>query len=450
MKLKYLLILSLLCKIYAAKIGIIGTGYVGLVTGICFAEGGHNVTCVDISSERISNLNNGILPIYEDGLEGLVNKNINNNIFFTNDVKKTVEENDFIFLAVNTPSRDDGSCNTDFLENAFNDIIKVVKKQNQPKIVVTKSTVAIGTNFKLQKIADDHGLNKLISVVSNPEFLREGFAVHDCFNPSRIVVGSSDLTAAQKVASLYDFLNIPSKKIVVADTKTAELIKYASNSFLAMKLVFINELAMLCNKIDASIEQTSVGMGLDDRIGGLFLKAGPGISGSCFPKDVKALNYTLNLHGIDGIVKQITCVDNVYKKEIINKCFDLVGDIKNPKISLLGLTFKAGTDDIRDSMSVLLIDSFKNKATISAYDPKGIDNMKRLYPKINYYDNALSACVGADLVIIVTEWPEIAKLDINDLAQVVSHKNIVDLRNLFSVQEFINNNFKYFNLGRNN
>lgn len=439
-----------LSTIHTAKIGVIGTGYVGLVTGICFAEGGHDVTCSDINIDRIVNLNNFILPIYEDGLEELVKKNINKNIIFTHDAVKAVEENDFIFLAVNTPSRDDGSCNTDFLENAFNDILKVVKYQNKQKIVVTKSTVAVGTNFKLQKIADEHGLKELISVVSNPEFLREGFAVYDCFNPSRIVVGSNDIAAALKVSRLYDFLNLPDKKILITDTKTAELIKYASNSFLAMKLVFINELAMLCNKIDASIEQTALGMGMDERIGSLFLKAGPGISGSCFPKDVKALNYTLDLHGINGIVKQITCVDNEYKKQIINECFELIGDIKNPKIALLGLTFKAGTDDIRDSMSVLLIDAFKDKATISAYDPKGIDNMKRLYPKINYYDNALSACVGADLVIIVTEWPEIAKLDIRDLAQVVSHKNIVDLRNLFSVQEFISNNFKYFNLGRNN
>jgi UDPglucose 6-dehydrogenase len=411
-KLKYLLIIILLGQIYAAKIGVIGTGYVGLVTGVCFAEGGNEVTCADINMQRISNLNNGILPIYEDGLEELVNKNINKNIIFTSDVLKTVEENDFIFLAVNTPSRDDGSCNTDFLENAFNDIIKVVKKQNKPKIVVTKSTVAIGTNFKLQKIADDLGLNELISVVSNPEFLREGFAIYDCFNPSRIVVGSSDLAVAQKVSRLYDFLNLPEQKKVITDTKTAELIKYASNSFLAMKLVFVNELAMLCNKIDASIEQAALGMGLDERIGSLFLKAGPGISGSCFPKDVKALSYTLDLHGINGIVKQINLVDNVYKNEIINKCFELVGDIKNPKIALLGLTFKAGTDDIRDSMSVLLINAFKDKATISAYDPKGIDNAKKLYPEINYCDDALNACVEADLVIIVTEWPEIAKSNI--------------------------------------
>lgn len=447
---KYLLIFILLGQIYAAKIGVIGTGYVGLVTGVCFAEGGHEVTCADINMQRISNLNNGILPIYEDGLEELVNKNINKNIIFTSDVLKTVEENDFIFLAVNTPSRDDGSCNTDFLENAFNDIIKVVKKQNKPKIVVTKSTVAIGTNFKLQKIADDLGLNELISVVSNPEFLREGFAIYDCFNPSRIVVGSSDLAVAQKVSRLYDFLNLPEQKKVITDTKTAELIKYASNSFLAMKLVFVNELAMLCNKIDASIEQAALGMGLDERIGSLFLKAGPGISGSCFPKDVKALSYTLDLHGINGIVKQINLVDNFYKNKIINKCFELVGDIKNPKIALLGLTFKAGTDDIRDSMSVLLINAFKDKATISAYDPKGIDNAKKLYPEINYCDDALNACVEADLVIIVTEWPEIAKLNISDIALNVSHKNIVDLRNLFSVQEYKKYNFNYFNLGRNN
>jgi UDPglucose 6-dehydrogenase len=439
-----------LSNIQPAKIGVIGTGYVGLVTGICFAEGGHDVTCSDINIDRIANLNNRILPIYEDGLEELVNNNLNKNIIFTHDVTKTVEENDFIFLAVNTPSRDDGSCNTDFLENAFNEIIKVVKNQVKPKIVVTKSTVAVGTNFKLQKIAEEHGLKELISVVSNPEFLREGFAVHDCFNPARLVVGSNDLAAAQKVSRLYDFLKLPDIKILITDTKTAELIKYASNSFLAMKLVFINELAMLCNKIDASIEQTALGMGMDERIGSLFLKAGPGICGSCFPKDVKALNYTLDLHGINGIVKQITCVDNEYKKQIINKCFELIGDIKNPKIALLGLTFKAGTDDIRDSMSVLLIDAFKDKATISAYDPKGIDNAKKLYPDINYCDDALNACAGADLVIIVTEWPEIAKLNISDIALNVSHKNIVDLRNLFSVQEFINNNFKYFNLGRNN
>jgi UDPglucose 6-dehydrogenase len=448
--LKYLLILILLGNIYTAKIGFIGTGYVGLVTGVCFAEGGHAVTCSDINTQRISNLNNGILPIYEDGLEELVNKNINKNIIFTHDVLKTVEENDFIFLAVNTPSRDDGSCNTDFLENAFNDVINVVKKQNKPKIVVTKSTVAIGTNFKLQKIANDLGLNKLISVVSNPEFLREGFAVYDCFNPSRIVVGSGFKDSAQKVASLYDFLNLPKQKIVITDTKTAELIKYASNSFLAMKLVFVNELAMLCNKIDASIEKTALGMGLDERIGSLFLKAGPGISGSCFPKDVKALSYTLDLNGINGIVKQINLVDNFYKKEIINKCFELVGDIENPKIALLGLTFKAGTDDIRDSMSVLLIDAFKDKAIISAYDPKGIDNAKKLYPDINYCDDPLNACAGADLVIIVTEWPEIAKLNISDMALNVSHKNIVDLRNLFSVQEYKKYSFNYLNLGRNN
>jgi UDPglucose 6-dehydrogenase len=437
-------------NIDCAKIGVIGTGYVGLVTGVCFAEGGHNVICVDINKQRIDDLNNNILPIYEDGLEDLVKKNIHKNIIFNHDVKKTLEENDFIFLAVNTPSREDGSCNTDYLEKAFFQIVEVVKTQKQKKIVCTKSTVAIGTNEKLQKIANDNFLENLISVVSNPEFLREGFAIHDCFNPSRIVVGSSDVEAAQKVADLYNFLNLPKTKIVLTDTKTAELIKYASNSFLALKLVYINELAMFCNKINASIEQTSFGMGLDDRIGSLFLKAGPGISGSCFPKDVKALSYTLNLHSMNGIIQKITEVDSNYKKQIVDKCIEFLGDVKNPKVCLLGLTFKAGTDDIRDSISVLLIDVLKDKATISAYDPKGIENTKKLYPDINYFDDPLNACEGAHLVVVVTEWPEIASLDIKDLALKVSHKNIVDLRNLFSVHEYKKYSFNYFNLGRNN
>lgn len=446
---KYIFTLLFLLNINCAKIGIIGTGYVGLITGICFAESGHNVTCVDINKQRIDDLNNNVLPIYEDGLEELVKKNINKNIFFTCDVNKSIEENDFIFLAINTPSCDDGSCNIDYLESAYNFIIDIVKEQKIKKIICIKSTVAIGTNYYLQQLATDNGLNDLISVVSNPEFLREGFAIYDSFNPSRIIIGSSDIIAAQKVADLYNFLNLPKNKIVLTDTKTAELIKYASNSFLALKLVYINELAMLCNKIDASIEQTSFGMGLDDRIGSLFLKAGPGISGSCFPKDVKALSYILNLHNMNGIINQITTIDNNYKKNIIAKCLEFIGDIKNPKIALLGLTFKAGTDDVRDSMSLLLIDTFKDKATISAFDPKGIANTKKIYPELNYCSDPLQACNGAHLVIIVTEWPEIASIDLKDLALRVSYKNIIDLRNLYSIHEFKKYNFSYFNLGRN-
>lgn len=335
----------------------------------------------------------------------------------------------------------------DYLHAAFKTIADTVKEQQKPKIVCTKSTVAIGTNKTLQDIADRE-VPGLITVVSNPEFLREGLAIYDCFNPSRIVVGAKDKDAAKKVANLYSFLNVPKEKILITDTTTAELIKYASNTFLALKLVYINELADYCNRIGASIEDTSSGMGMDERIGKLFLNAGPGIAGSCFPKDVKSLDYSLKNENIEGLINNISKADMQHKELIISVCRDFIENRINPKIAILGLTFKSGTDDLRDSISLILIDNFKDTCQISTYDPKGMDNAKMLYPELIYANNAVDACKDADLVILATEWNEFKDLDLKEVAKVVKNKNIVDLRNMLSVKDLKENGFNYYNLGR--
>ena len=427
---------------------MIGTGYVGLVSGTCFAEIGNQVYCVDKNTSKINNLNSGISPIYEPGLDELIKKNYKaKRLFFTTDLKKAVNSSDIIFICVGTPTKK-GSLNVDlsFVYKSTKEIISSTKKK---KIIVTKSTVPVGTGDEIEKIIKKLK-KKNFEVISNPEFLREGEAIRDFRYPDRIVVGSNNKKIFKKMKVLYTPLISKGAKFFTTSRRGAELIKYASNAFLATKIAFINEISNLCEKTGVSVEDISLGIGSDKRIGSRFLRAGPAYGGSCFPKDTKGLvsigdKNKINLSIVKSVIRSNQNRVNLHTKRI----HKIIGsNIKNKRIAFLGVTFKPNTDDMRDSTSLKMIPYLcKKGAKVSYYDPSG---KKKEFSKIKncrYENNIKNNCKNADLIILLTEWDEFKALDFKKINQNRNFK-IYDLRNLYRLDQMKEKNLKYYSVGR--
>ena len=431
------------------KLCMIGTGYVGLVSGVCFADLGNDVICVDKDIKKINSLTKGNIPIYEPGLSELVVKNYKNKrLSFSTDLKKSIKESDIIFICVGTPTQKNG--NSADLSQIY-EVAKFISKSiNKFKIIITKSTVPVTTGDEIEKILLKKNSKKKFSVLSNPEFLREGEAIRDFIYPDRIVVGSNDKKANRIMKNLYSPLISKGAQYLNTSRRAAELIKYASNSFLATKITFINEIANLCEKTGINIEDISIGIGLDKRIGSRFLRAGPGYGGSCFPKDTKAITSTAdkfktNLSVIKSVIKSNENRSNLLLKrvyEILNK------KIKNKKITFLGVTFKANTDDMRDSSSLSMIPALAKKgAKIKYFDPSGY---KKEFLKLKNVHNSSTikeSLDGSDLVIIHTEWNDFKSINFKNL---VKNKKLIifDMRNIYSPQKIKKQGLKYYSVGR--
>ena len=430
------------------KICVIGAGYVGLVSGTCFAELGNNVICVDNNSNKISKLKNGEIPIYEPGLEELIIRNLKQKrLKFSSNISESIKKSDLIFICVGTPTNP--KSNKADLKYVYQVLMDIKKNLNKYKIIVTKSTVPVTTGDKIQNLLTTKNNKKLFDVVSNPEFLREGEAIRDFMFPDRVVVGTNSKKANNVLKNLYSPIIKKKGRYFNTSRRSAEIIKYASNAFLATKITFINEISNLCEKLNVDVTDISVGMGSDERIGGRFLRAGPGYGGSCFPKDTRALVSTSKKFKTNlSIVKStIYSNDNRYKY-LLNKIKQILNNkMKNKKITFLGVTFKAGTDDMRDSASLKLIPYLTKKgAKVSYYEPTGIKNDfdKK---KVSYFNNIKDACTKSDLIIIHTEWNEFKQLNFNKLNNKKKFK-IYDLRNLYSPSKMKNKNIEYYSIGR--
>ena len=431
------------------KICMIGTGYVGLVSGACFADLGNTVWCVDKDKSKINMLNDNEIPIFEPGLAELVNKNfISGRLKFTTDIKLAINNSDIIFICVGTPTlKFNRSANLKYVFKAAQEISRSIKKF---KIIVTKSTVPVGTGDKIEKIILKKRSKKFFEVVSNPEFLREGEAIRDFRFPDRIVVGSNNKKVIRKLESLYNPLIKKGAKFFSTNRRGAEVIKYASNAFLATKISYINEIANLCEKINVNVEDVSIGIGLDQRIGSRFLRAGPAYGGSCFPKDTKAITVTADQHKIDlSIIKSVIKSNEKRRHLLTGKIFKILGNkIKNKRITFLGVTFKPNTDDMRESTSLLMIPFLAKKgAKINYYDPSGAKNEFSKYKNVSFSENITDACDRSDLVVIHTEWEEFKALDFKKLSKNKKFK-IYDLRNLYSHILMEKKGFKYYSIGR--
>jgi len=428
---------------------MIGTGYVGLVSGACFADLGNLVYCVDNNQNKIEMLNDGEIPIYEPGLSEIVKKNyLSNRLKFTSDLKTAVEKSEIIFICVGTPtSKKSGSAD---LKNVFKVANQISNHINKFKIIVNKSTVPITTGDKIEKIISKSNKKKIFEVVSNPEFLREGEAIRDFRFPDRIVVGSNSKKVIRKMQSLYDPLIKKGAVFFSTNRRGAELIKYASNAFLATKISVINEIANLCEKTGVNVEDVSLGMGLDKRIGGRFLRAGPAYGGSCFPKDTKALAVTGDLYKTNlSIIKAVIKSNTKRKMLLIERIKKILSNkIKNKKIAVLGVTFKPNTDDMRQSTSLSLIPYLqKSGAKVTYYDPSGEKKVFSKLRNISFCNDVKLACRQADLVIIHTEWDEFKTIDFSKMVKNKKFK-IYDMRNLYSPQKMKKLGFSYYSIGR--
>ena len=430
------------------RLCMIGTGYVGLVSGACFSDLGNDVICVDKDLKKVADLKRGIIPIYEPGLDELVLKNYKNKrLEFSTDLKNSVSRSDIVFICVGTPTKKNGS------GADLSQIYKVAKEIRSSiskfKIIITKSTVSVTTGDEIEKIISQKVSKKLFSVVSNPEFLREGEAIRDFYKPDRIVIGTNDKKSNNLLKNLYSPLISRGAKYINTSRRAAELIKYASNAFLATKITFINEMANLCEKIDVNIEDISIGIGLDKRIGGRFLRAGPAYGGSCFPKDTKAIattgdQFQTNLSVIKSVIKSNENRSSLLLKRIFEI---LKGQIKNKKICFLGVTFKANTDDMRDSSSLLMIPSLiKKGAKINYFDPTGEKVEFNKLKNVKFSNNINSAIKQSDLIIIHTEWNDFKSINFKKEVQNKKFK-IFDMRNIYSSIKMKKLNIKYFGIG---
>ena len=431
------------------KLCMIGTGYVGLVSGACFADLGNDVICVDKNIHKINNLKSGIIPIYEPGLNEIVKKNYKvGRLKFSLDLKGAVNKSSIIFICVDTPSiKNSNSAN---LNNVFNVIKQISKSIKSFKIIITKSTIPVTTGDKIEKILSSEISKKLFSVVSNPEFLREGEAIRDFMYPDRIVIGTENKKVNKILKSLYSPLISKGAKYINTSRRAAELIKYASNSFLATKITFINEIANLCEKTNINVEDVAIGMGLDNRIGSSFLRVGPPYGGSCFPKDTKAIVSTANKFKTDlTLVKKVILSNSNRSKLLLKKMSNILSNkFKNKKICCLGVTFKANTDDIRESFCLKIIPFFSNKGSFISYiDPTGEKNEFKKFKNVKFSNSIKQACYKSDLIVIHTEWNEFKSLNFKKL---VNKKNfaIYDLRNIYSPEKMKKLKIKYFGIGR--
>lgn len=433
------------------KICFIGTGYVGLVSGVCFSDLGNSVICIDKDREKLTQLENGNIPIFEPGLSELVRKNLDaGRLSFSDDLIGSIKKSDIVFIAVGTPTAKDG-VSAD-LSQVFSVAKLISKGIKSHKIIVTKSTVPIGTGDKIEKILNKNKKKGLFTIISNPEFLREGEAIKDFKYPDRIVIGTNDKRVIKIFNELYRPIINKGAAFVSCSRRTAELIKYASNAFLATKISFINEIANLCEKVHVNIDDVSVGIGLDKRIGSRFLRAGPAYGGSCFPKDTKALakvgkNYNSPLSIINSVIN----FNEKRKKDIENNIYKILHNkIKNKIICFLGVTFKANTDDLRDSSAINLISKFiKKGAKINYYEPTGSKEILDKHKNVKYFDDLYLAVKKVDLIIIHTEWDEFKNLNFSKIKNNNKKVIIYDLRNLYDNSSFINkNNISYYSIGR--
>ena len=427
------------------KILVTGTGYVGLVTAVCLAEKGHNVVCYDVIKEKIDMLNSGKSPIFEDGLEELMEKN-KDKITYTYDKKIAYKDNDVIFVGVGTPERVDGSANLDYIYAVADDIVENI---NKDCLVVIKSTVPIGTNYKIEKYIQDrlNGKHK-IEIASNPEFLAQGTAVRDTLDAQRIVIGTHSKWAEQILKEVYK--NFEKSIILSTDINSAEMIKYASNDFLALKISYINEIANLCETLGANIEDVSKGMGLDLRIGNKFLNAGIGYGGSCFPKDTKALHWLAKVNDCElKTVKAAIDVNQNQKIRLIEKSKKYYSRLNGLNVAVLGLAFKPGTDDLREAPSLINVEYLKNYgANIKAWDPIAQENFRKVFPDINYCDTIEETIKDADLCFIFTEWKEVKEFDISKYESLMRNPIILDGRNCYDLEQMQKYNIAYESIGR--
>ena len=429
---------------------MIGSGYVGLVSGACFSDFGHDVVCVDKDAGKIDALKAGRMPIFEPGLDTLVAANVNaGRLTFTTDLKSAVAGADAIFIAVGTPSRrGDGHADLTYVFDATREIAAAL---TGPTVIVTKSTVPVGTGDKVEAILREMVPTVDVAVVSNPEFLREGAAIGDFKRPDRIVIGTEDARAMQVMRDIYRPLYLNESPILFTARRTAELIKYAANAFLATKITFINEIADLCEAVGANVQDVSRGIGLDNRIGSKFLHAGPGYGGSCFPKDTLALLKTAEDYGAPvRIVEAVVQVNDSRKRAMGRKVISaLGGDARGKSVAILGLTFKPNTDDMRDAPSLAIIQSLIDAgAHIRAYDPEGMEAAQAMMPQVTYCRDAYEAAAGADAIAIVTEWDIFRALDLKRLAAAMAAPVMVDLRNIYQLEEAARAGFVYSSVGR--
>jgi len=434
------------------KITIIGTGYVGLVSGAGISDFGHSVTCVDISSDIIELLNQGKTQIYEPSLDELVQKNVKaGRLKFSTDIVRAIQHSEIIFIAVGTPQSNDGSADLSSVES----VVKIIGQHiNSYKIICTKSTVPVGTGDWIINLINKGNKNNIeFDYVSNPEFLREGSAVKDFLWPDRVVIGTKSNSAFSAMRDVYGPLYINQKPIIHTSVTTAEMIKYAANSFLALKISYINEVANLCDELGADIHQVVEAMGKDGRISPKFLHPGPGFGGSCFPKDIKAFaklsrQSGLYMNTIEAVIK----ANEFQKKRMVEKMRALVGgNFQGKFITILGLAFKPNTDDVRESPAINLIKSINNEGGyIRAYDPISNNSMKKLHPEVEYFSNWQDACKNSNGVVVMTEWNEFRSINLELLSSLLESPVILDARNIFNVEKLKEYNFKYENFGRSN
>ena len=431
------------------KLCMIGVGYVGLVSGVCFSDVGNTVYCVDNDKKKIDSLNNGVVPIFEPGLEEILKKNQKlKRLIFTTDLKNAITNSDIIFICVGTPTKkDSNSANLKYVFNVVRELKKIIKKY---KIIITKSTVPVTTGDQIEKILSNLKKKNLIDVVSNPEFLREGEAIRDFIYPDRVIVGSESKKATSILKSLYLPILKKTSRFFLTSRRGAELIKYSSNAFLATKITFINEIANLCEKTNVDVKDISLGMGSDERIGARFLRAGPAYGGSCFPKDTRALidigkKFKTNLSIVKSVVKS-----NDNRKKLLTKKVEIIlnGKLKNKTITFLGVTFKPNTDDMREASSIPMIKYLNKKnCKVRYYDPSGKKNEFNKLKNVKYCSNISNACIKTDLIILHTEWNEFKILNFKNL---VKKKNFIiyDLRNLYSYSKMKKLKIRYFSIGR--
>jgi UDPglucose 6-dehydrogenase len=427
------------------KICVIGTGYVGLVTGVCMAALGNNVTCVDIDRKKISNLKKGILPIYEPGLDDLLKKN-KKRVKFTNSIKEGIADVQIIFIAVGTPPTESGEADLTFVKSVAKEIGKNMKSS---KIIVDKSTVPAGTGDIVESIIEEYSKGKYkFDVASCPEFLKEGSAINDFMNPDRVVIGAKRREAAEKVAEIFKPLNT---KIVISDIRSAEMIKHASNTFLAMKISFINEVANICERVGADVEVVANGMGLDKRIGRMFLNAGAGYGGSCFPKDVAALRCMATNENYEPILlSAVMEVNRQQRKIIVNKIKNIMGTLEGRQIGILGIAFKPNTDDIRDAVSVDVINALLEKGCrIKAFDPVAMPNAKKVVRGVDFVKDSYAAAENVECLVVLTEWNEFRELDMAKIKSLMKKPAVVDGRNIYDPEKLRKLGFEYSGIGRN-
>lgn len=429
---------------------MIGTGYVGLVSGTCFADFGHVVTCIDKDASKIDALNNGQIPIYEPGLQDLVAKNVEENrLFFSTDPAEAIKQADAVFIAVGTPTRrGDGHADLSYVYAASEEIAQLIDGFT---VVVTKSTVPVGTGDEVEAIIAKTNPDADFAVVSNPEFLREGAAISDFKRPDRVVVGTENEKAVEVMQELYRPLYLNETPIIVTKRRTSELIKYAANAFLAVKITFINEIADLCEKVGANVQEVSRGIGLDNRIGSKFLHAGPGYGGSCFPKDTLALSKIAADADSDlKIVDSVIEVNAARKKKMAQKVIDfMAGDVQGKTVALLGLAFKPNTDDMREAPSIDIVQKLQEAgAKIRAYDPESMKEAEHFMSDVLFCDGPYHALENADVAVIVTEWDQFRALDLDRVKSLLNAPKVVDLRNIYKGDYMTSRGFEYTSVGR--